>query len=462
MGFFFPLTIAREALLAHQRALQVTGHNIANVNTPGFSRQRAELAAIVIGDGFGAGVRVTAVQQAIDPFLQARRLASASTLAAATTGRDLLDRVQALFPVQGPGIGDALQQFFAAANGLATHPQELASRSDVLGCAESLVGQLRDAAAALATMQREADGQIAQAARDANGALATIAQLNHSIVAAEIGGGTANDLRDARRAALDQIAQALQVHVIEQEDGSVSVFAASGTTLVMGSDAATLATEGDPTAVGLDGDPLSRVGLRSASGSVIALSGELGGTIGALVAQRDQTLPASAANLDLFATTLRDAVNAVQTDPAGRDLDGLVGFELFTGSGAADLTVALTDPRSIAAARSANPGDNAGARALVAVGDATFAALGGATLGDFFGTVQAGAGEQARRADERATVEENLASALAAQRDAISGVNLEEEFTDLIRFQRGFQAAAQLITVSNRMLDDLFGLLVNV
>ena len=459
MAFFLPLTIARDALLAHQRALQVTGHNIANVNTPGFSRQRAELAAITIGDGFGAGVRATAVQQAIDPFLEARRLASASTLAAATTGRDLLDRVQALFPVQGPGIGDALQQFFAAANGLASHPQELASRSDVLGRAESLAGQLRGAAAALATMQRETDGQIAQAARDVNGALATIAQLNRSIVAAEISGGTSNDLRDARRTALDRVAQALQVHVIEQEDGSVSVFAASGTTLVAGPDAAMLATEGDPTAVGLDGNPLSWLGLRSAAGSVIALRGELGGTIGALVALRDQTIPTSAASLDLFATTLRDAVNAVQTDPAGRDLNGLVGAPLFAGSGAADLTVALSDPLGIAAARSANPGDNTGALALAAVGDTKFGALGGSTLGDFFGSVQAGAGEQARRADDQATIEKNVAASLAAQRDAISGVNLEEEFTDLMRFQRGFQAAAQLITISNRMLDDLLGVI---
>jgi len=459
MGLFFPLTIAREALLAHQRALGVVGHNIANVNTPEFSRQRPELAAIALGDRVGAGVRVADVRQAIDPFLEARRLANTSALAAATTGRDVLDRVQGLFPVQGPGIGDALQEFFAAADALATHPQEIATRSQFLGRAESLAGQLRGAAAALATMQHETDGQIAQAGRDANGALATIAQLNRSIVAAEVNGGTANDLRDARRAALDRVAQLLQINVIEQGDGSVSVFAASGATLVAGPDAATLATDADPMALGLDGNPLNRIGLRDAAGSVIPLGGALGGAIGALVVQRDQTLPTNAADLDLFATTLRDAVNAVQTDPTGRDLDGLAGVPLFAGSRAADLTVAITDPRAIAAARSANPGDNTGALALVAVGDTTFGALGGVTLTEFFGTVQAGAGEQARRADDQATIEKTVASALAAQRDAFSGVNLEEEFTDLMRFQRGFQAAAQLITVSNRMLDDLLGMM---
>src|SRR5882724_12032825 len=130
MSIFAPLSIARQALLAQQRALQVTGQNIANVNTPGYSRQSAVLTNIAPqGDAVGGGVRVGAVLQAVDPFLEARRLASASTLAAATTSRDLLDRIQGTFPVQGAGIGNALQEFFAAANALATSPQDIGVRS---------------------------------------------------------------------------------------------------------------------------------------------------------------------------------------------------------------------------------------------------------------------------------------------------------------------------------------------
>jgi len=185
----------------------------------------------------------------------------------------------------------------------------------------------------------------------------------------------------------------------------------------------------------------------------------LGGTLGALLDVRDTTTPAVGADLDTLATTLRDAVNAVQSDAAGRDLDGAVGTPLFAGAGAADLTVALADPRGIAAARSANPGDNTGARALLALGDTTFGALGDVTLGDFFGALQAQTGALARTADEQATIEQTVSETLSAQRDSVSGVSLEEEFTNLIQFQRGFQAASQLIVVSNHMLDDLFSVL---
>ena len=108
----------------------------------------------------------------------------------------MLDRVQGLFPVQGPGIGNALDEFFASANNLATHPQDLAARTDFLGRAEALASQLRDAASGVATLQRESDSRIVQATREANELLGTVAQLNRAIAAGEVNGNTANDLRD--------------------------------------------------------------------------------------------------------------------------------------------------------------------------------------------------------------------------------------------------------------------------
>jgi len=149
----------------------------------------------------------------------------------------------------------------------------------------------------------------------------------------------------------------------------------------------------------------------------------------------------------------------VQTDPAGRDLDSALGTALFAGAGADDLTVALTDPRGLAAALSADPADNANALALQRVGTTAFAALDGATLTDRFAVFHAAIGSDAREATDRATVAEAVATSLAAQRDAVSGVSLEEEFTDLIRCQRGFQAASQLIAVSSGLFDDLLGMI---
>jgi flagellar hook-associated protein 1 FlgK len=459
MAIFGPLAIGRQALLAHERGVQVAGHNIANVNTPGFSRQRVVLAPVRLrAPGFfGGGVVAGEVLRAVDPFIEARRLAGASALAGATTGRDVLQRLETLFPVASGGIGDALQRFFAGAEALANQPQDLAVRGELLARAEALAAELRRAAGSIAALQREVDGRAAAAAGEANARLQAIAALNREIVAAEAGGGAANDLRDLRQRALGELAGLLRVTAIEQADGAVNVLAASGVGLVLGVDAAVLAVE-PGAGSGLDGAPLGRVGVR-VGGSVVPFGADAGGALGSLLALRDQTLPAAAGDLDRLALALRDAVNAVQTDAAGRDLDGLPGTALFAGTGAGDLAVVLDDPRGIAAARGDEPGDNAGALALAAVGETPLAALGGATLEDFFGALLATIGSQARRAGEQAEVEERLDGILAAQRDAVSGVSLEEELTELIRFQRGFQAATHLIAVSDRLLDDLLGML---
>ncbi len=459
MALFAPLTVGRKALLAHERAIGITGHNIANVNTPGYSRQTPILSASPPDDrGFGTGVDVQSVARSVDGFLDARRLVSASSLGGATTGRELLDRLQSLFPVGDDGIGNALADFFAAANAVADSPQDSATRNQLLEAGNALGSQLRTVSGGLQTLQREADQRLGQAALDANGLLETVAQLNREIVAAARSGRETNDLRDQRQVALGDLAAQLSIQVVEIDDGAMNVFASSGQGLVIGTDPATLTTALDPSSTGLDGTPLSRIGIAARDGSLIGLSGAIGGTIGTLLDLRDGTLASDAASLDTLAITLRDAVNGVQTAAAGRDLDGAVGTAFFSGTGAADLRVAITDPRKIAAAQGTNPGDNTNALALAGVAQQTFPALGGTTLGEYFGTLHARVGQQARRADQAASIEENVSAALAAQREAVSGVSLDEEFTNLIRFQRGFQAAAQLINASNVMLDDLLGL----
>lgn len=456
MGISDILAAGRSSLLAQQRALRVTGSNIANVNTPGYSRQRAILTAIPASEGYG--VRVSGVEQIVDEFIEARLRTQSSDASAANARRDLLDAVEDLFPVGDGSIGTALQDFFAAANELSAHPEDLAVRADLLDRASALATRLRDTAQGLAQIQRDSDLRLTSAVDDTNRILDRIASLNRAIAGDEAATqGTANELRDQRRTALGELAQQLGIRTVENADGTVDVFARSGVTLVSHGDAATLGSQVSAT-LGLDGAPLHDVGVLAPDGSLIPFGSAPGGTIGAQLAVRDVDLPAYAADLDALATTLRDEVNAVQADPAGRDLDGLVGSALFAGTGAADLTVVLSDPRGIAAAQSTGSGDNANALALVGLQTATFPALAGATLSGAFGQLQAGIGAAVRDATDGAAVQDGLLESVAAQRDAVSGVSLEEEFTDLIRFQRAFQAAAQLISVGDGLLEELIGM----
>jgi flagellar hook-associated protein 1 FlgK len=450
------LNAGRSSLIAQQRALRVNGNNIANVNTPGYSRQRAVLQAVPIAAG--GGVRVADVEQIVDRFVETRLLGQSSTAAGASARRDLLQGVQDLFPVGDASVNGALQDFFAAANELSAHPEDLAARNELLNRAEALASKLRGAAQGLAAVQREADGRATANVADANAALQHIADLNRAIALEEgTTGSSANELRDQRRAALGDLAKQIGIRTIENDDGSVDVYTRSGVSLVSGTDAKQLDARlgANP---GLDGAALHDVGVVAPDGSLIPLGSDPGGAIGAQLVVRDADVPTQAAALDAIATTLRDAVNGVQTDPAGRDLDGLVGTAFFAGTGAADFTVALGDPRGIAAAQSTNPNDNANALALANLQTATFAGLSGQTLGGALGTLQSAIGGSVRDATDAATVEDGLLANVQAQRDAVSGVSLEEEFTDLIRFQRAFQAAAQLVTVGDNMLQELLGM----
>ncbi len=456
MAIFPPLSIARSALTAHQRALGVTAQNISNAQTEGYSRQRPRLTPVPAA--FGSGVRLDGVERIVDRFLEERRLEQASTLNAATTQRDVLGRVEGLFPLDGGSVGTALDEFFSAADALANDPESVPARDELLRRGEALARSLNGAHRGLARLQRELDDRIGGAVDEVNGLLAQVARLNRSISAASAGGGDANELRDQRALALHELSGYLRLRTVERDDGSVDVFAASsGAAFVVGDVASELAVE--PTGpAALDGGSLSRLGVRGPGGSLIELNGDLGGSVGALESLRDGALPVRASQLDAIATALRDEVNAVQTDPAAIDLNGATGLPFFSGTGAADLAVALSDPRGIAAAQGTATSDNRNALALAALRGAGIPALGGATFGEAFSTLQAGAGGDAAAASDVAATEESVDAALSAQRDAVSGVSLEEEFVDLIRFQRGFQAAAQIISVSDRLLDEVIGL----
>lgn len=455
MAIFTPLAIGRSALLAHQRALTTTGQNIANAETPGYRRQTTEFASRDGDQGFG--VRVVAVEHAVDRFVEAQLLRQGSRSAGAEVRKDVLDRVQELFPIDEPSVGGALDAFWAAAQRVADRPEDLAVRGEFLARAEELTARVRSLSEGLATRQRELDDRVRGDVEDANVVLRRIARLNQDIVRAETGGERANELRDQRDAALLELSEFAAIRATERENGAVDVeLDSSGLALVIGEDVQEFAI--DVGAAGLDGTPLSEVGVRLSAGPIVALPSNPGGRIGALEQLRDVDLPARSAELDTFALALRDAVNAVQTDPAARDLNGAVGLDLFTATSAADLRVVLSDPRGVAAGLGTNPADNQNALRLLDVREDSLAGLGGSTLSDYFGALQASVGNAARTAADESTVESSAMTSLQGRRDAVSAVSLEEEFTDLIRFQRGFQAAAQLINVSDRMLDELIGL----
>jgi flagellar hook-associated protein 1 FlgK len=467
------LDIARRALLAQETALDVVGQNIANVNTPGYTRQTPDFESdpdlpSASGILIGSGVHIQGVIQVIDPLLAARRLAAETDRGQQTARRDQLQLLSGTSnDLSQPSLAASLDGFFDAADALARNPAGLAERESLLGRAQAVTTEFNRRSGSIASLQRSIDDRIVAVARAANDDLAKIASFNRAIVLSEVVGQRANDLRDQRQLALNDLASKVSVTAVEDERGSITVASTAGPVLVASGDVVhTFAVQ--PGGTGLDNRPLSDVGLSAAGGGVLSVPGVFAkGELGGLISVRDGELVTASDNLDTVAGALRDAVNTIQTDPTARDLNGnattLVPF--FAGAGAADLSVAITDPRRIAAALSAEPGDNQNALRLadlrttapqdVIPTSAPALAVGSTTLSSYLATELARVGEGTAQASDIAAASELLTNQLEAQRAAVSGVNLNEELTNLLKYQRSFQAAAQVLTVTNAMLDEL-------
>jgi flagellar hook-associated protein 1 FlgK len=461
------LSLARRALLAQETALGVVGNNIANVNTPGYSRQVAELAADgPVPNGFGVitggGVHVEAVRQIVDPLLARRLLGTGTQLGEQSALRDQLTALTGVVnDLDSPSLAASLASFFDAADALGRNPEGLAERQTLLARATALAREVNRRASGVAEVQRAADDGFVAAVGTADQALARIADLNRQITALEVQGSPANELRDQRQQALTTLAGILPVQAVEEPNGALRVAAQNGLVLVQGGDVVHPLVTRDA-GTGLDGGPLHEVGIEDGAGGFVAVpAARAGGQLAGLAAARDVHAVDAAAALDRFATALRDAVNAVQTDAAARDLDGnaTAGVPVFGGTGAADLAVVLTDPRQLAAARSTEPGDNANALLLADLRSQPLAALGNVSLGQSLAAEQARVGELAARTGDAAVAVTRTHDQLETQRQAVSGVNLNEELSRLLEHQRAFQAASQMIGVVDRMLDDLLGVL---
>jgi flagellar hook-associated protein 1 FlgK len=472
MGISPVFDLAARALLAQQAVLNTAGHNLANVNRPSYSRQEVvlvndqpqRLSGIVLGGGVG----VDSLRQVVDPVVEAQLVRARSAGAEAGAAGEGLSRLEGIFrDLEGSGLQDALDAFLAGADDLAIHPQGIPERIIFLARAESLAEYFRGTARRLAELQGQIDDRVSTTVPQINGLLDDIARLNGLIFAEEIGGQKANDFRDQRREALNELSELVGIKHFESDVG-VTVLGPGSLLLVDGERVTHLVTDTStaPTIDGLDGRPLSQIGFQVANGDFVPLTSLVdGGELGGLLAVRDTDLPSVAADVDRLAEALRTAVNAVHTN--GEDLDGNVGGALFSGTGAADLTVLITDPRQVAASAitgvaPATPEDNRNALALAAIGFAALdgtdpalgnADLGGATPAGFFASLVAAVGWLTETATDRAEVAQALTTELENRRAAVSGVSTDEELLTLLEAQRAFQAAATLVSVATSTVD---------
>lgn len=436
------LSIGASGVRAYQTALTTTSENIANAGTAGYSRRVASTREVAAPSDpsnrvlNGLGVTVTGITRAGSDLRNAEVRAAGSDLARSEAGIVWLDRIESA--LTGNKLDERMTAFFNAATALAADPSASAPRATFLQAAATLAHSFTATASAIEGAAADLDGTADAAVADLNTLSAGLAKVNSTLGRTAQGSSAQAALLDERDRLLDSMAALTDVSASFDAAGRATVRAGGGGPLLVQGDQAAIATY----ARNNGAVSFAVYGLEGSQ----ALSPSGGALAG--VAEGAARLADAKAALDTLATDFADGVNAVQA--SGEALNGAPGGAMFTATGARDFQLVLTDPRGIAAAA---PGE--GER-----GNGNLTALATLRRDEGFesqvttlttGNASALAGRRAI-----AEVQSTIRSNAVAARDSVTGVNVDEEAVDLIRFQQAYQASSRVIQVARETLQTLF------
>lgn len=464
------LTMARKALQAQQVAIQTAGHNIANANTPGYARQRVDLIpsiphSLIPAGSLGTGVDIGEITRTRDLLLDRQFRDAQQALGRQEAEEATLSQIEGLVGEPSEdGIGGAISALFASFQDLANYPSDLTTRTVVRDKARAMVDQFHRLDDGLERLKVDLHNEISAVVTEVNGLAQQIAELNRQIGMAEGGYGTANDLRDQRDRALDELWNLVGGSIIEEASGQVRVTVGGGLTLVDGLTSVPIEVmDYDST----DPDYPDSVRLRLGGHMLTPAGGRLAG----LLDTRNSTtgfIKGFQSQLDTLAKAMVDTING--THVTGYGLDGLSGRNLFAFTTAPNGVTGAAryisvdpaieaDVKTIAAASTAAgvPGDNSHALALADLQDIAVTALQDVTFDAYLSSLVSDWAEQEAAAKRSVELHTTLSDFLTFRRDQASGVSLDEEMTDLIRFQKGYEAAAHFANVVDRLLETLMG-----
>ena len=323
------LDIGVSALLSFQNSLNTTGHNIANSDTEGYSRQRtlhATQLPELRGYGWlGTGVKVTGVERLTDQFLSTQVRATQSVSSQLELYVDYASRLDNVLADPNIGLDPALQDFFNAMQVMADDPSSVPSRQVLLSESGSLVDRFHDLNRQFTDMRINLNKQMGAITTEINDIAQSLGRVNKSIVEAigASGGDDPNDLLDQRELLLAELSKRVDLAVVPQDDGSWNVFIGKGQALVMGSNVATVGTRASIADVSeMD------VIFTDSLGSRVITDQMSGGEIGGLIDFRDQVLNPGQNQLGLVAIGIGERINAQQL--LGMNLNGTLGSKIFS------------------------------------------------------------------------------------------------------------------------------------
>ncbi len=550
MSIFGSLEIGRNSLLTHQTALDVTAHNISQLNTTGYIRQQVNLVAqeslpTTVGE-LGQGVKVASITRMINQFIETQMERETSTAAYYNSNEEIYANIETVFneftssSIDGTGttsLSDIINQFWSAWQDVANAPESLAARAALVGQGQTLCQSFNRLSTDLQSIATQLNDGLPSEVSKVNELAREIAAVNAQIVAPEAAGLNPNDLKDKRDQLIKDMGQYVDVRSVQADDGTTTVLA-GGETIVQAQYAKQLEcvqtsqtdnryilrwTDTQQTIVLSGGQIKAQMDARDTV--VPALLGQVNELASTIIDQVNTLhrqglgldgssrvtgvqftgpLTANASfqinGTDVFVsagdtlTDVRDAINAlsdthgvrasvsdsrlvlspvdttknvcITSDPNSLMLTlGIVNnfFDPYSSAGVSARTmqmndILVNDPTKIAASASGAPGDNTQALAIGALQNATVMSNNTVSIADYYNNVLTTLGAQSSEAQAMNSSQTLLVQKIQQQRESQEGVNLDDELTNMLKYQRGYQSAAKIITTINEMMETLLTL----
>jgi flagellar hook-associated protein 1 len=458
LSIYSTLFVARKGLMAQQVGLSVTGQNITNVNTEGYTRRQAVLTA----SPDSGGVDVAGFRRYVDEFSNRRLVAEKSVLGFSEQRSSILSQVGELFnDLENTGLGTALDDFFGGLTLLESSPDDLTVRQQALAFGANVASTFNRISSDLTEVKRGIDDLLRASVSEINQCSDQIASLNKDIRLGVANGDDVSDLEDSRDRLISQMSEQADITYVEGDDHQITVYLEGGMPLVDGTNVSHLSVS---TSAAPGAAPIEYISSNGTVSDITAMikDGALGGALQA----RDDEIPAYLQELDQLAYDFATAVNAQHS--AGYGLDGVGGrnfFEPLASPINAAAAIAISadvdgDPYAIAAAGdpAGAPGDNTNAIALSELSDQLLAYGGTMTVAEAYSTLVGEVGVAIQTAADSVAMRETSISSIESIRDSQAGVALDEELTNMIAFQRAYQASARVVSTVDTLLQTILGM----
>ncbi len=442
--------IALSSLKVAQLGLDTTGNNVANVETPGYNRRSVLIAQLP----HNKGSVVRQIKREHNPFVANSWQDAMGPMGYYNVKDQILNQLEGIFnELEDGGIKESLRDFWDAWDMVANDAADISVRSVLIQRSEDLVINIHSKKNQLSQIKSSIDSEIDGLLQDINSLTKRLAELNHEIRYGKASQRDINSLLDERDDILRQLSEYLGTSSIKERNGEVTVLL-QGQAIVMEGQSFDLASEMD-----------SNGNLKIIWNNEVDITSKIlaaaRGRLSAYVEMRDNIIPDYIDAIDTLAYNLADLVNTQHKN--GYDLNGDAGEDLFSinlNNPAGSIELNINDPKKIAASSSPTtiPSDNKNALAILGIKDQSVSSLGGFTIDNFYNNLISDVGNKSYLNKKDLALQNRIVENAESYFDSVSGVNLDEEAANTLKFQYMYTASARLISVANEMVETIINM----